>query len=513
MPRRGLFPARLFSASDIQMKNTTLLRLDNITKTYPGVVALDDVSLSFEPGTVHAIVGENGAGKSTLIKVITGAIAADSGAIEFLGKRLVHHNPVRSIEAGISAIYQEFNLFPHLSVAENVFANQYRTRAGLIDFGSLETRCREVMDRLGVEIDPRTLVKDLSVGYQQLVEIAKSLVKDVKLLIMDEPSAAMTDSELERVFAIVRRLRDEGVTILYISHRLDEIFDLCDTVSVFRDGRHVQTMPVAETDRSELIRLMVNRPLTDTFPHLDHTIGETVLEVRNVSTNLLNDVSFSVRRGERLGLAGLVGAGRTEVARVLFGADRPRSGQVLLRGVPISVRRPIDAIRHGIALVPEDRKQHGVMLHMSVEDNVTAVRLPDYADPVLGYIRQSMVSKAVNRYVDELRIKTPSPTQLVRNLSGGNQQKVVLAKWLLMDCEVIIFDEPTRGIDVGAKQEIYGLINDLAEAGKTIIMISSELPELLGMTDRIVVMADGSVTAEIETTEATQERIMALSAL
>jgi ribose transport system ATP-binding protein len=495
------------------MNSKTILQLKNITKTYPGVVALDDVSVLFETGTVHAIVGENGAGKSTLIKVITGAIGADKGEIEFLNSQLLHHTPIQSIEAGISAIYQEFNLFPQLSVAENVFANQYRTRAGLIDFESLEDRCHEVMERLGVEIDARTLVKDLSVGYQQLVEIAKSLVREVKLLIMDEPSAALTDSELERVFTIVRRLRDEGVTILYISHRLEEIFDLCDTVSVFRDGRHIRTMPVVETDRAELIRLMVNRPLTDTFPRLNHSVGETVLEVRNISTNLLDNVSFSVRRGERLGLAGLVGAGRTEVARILFGADRAESGEVLLNGTPISVRQPSDAIRHGIALVPEDRKQHGVMLHMSVEDNVAAVRLPDFASPFSGYIRQSQVRDSVSRYVDELRIKTPSLSQLVKNLSGGNQQKVVLAKWLLMNCEVIIFDEPTRGIDVGAKQEIYSLINNLAETGKTIIMISSELPELLGMTDRIVVMAEGSVAAEIETAEATQERIMALSAL
>lgn len=511
-PRRGT-PRRGASLNGVQMNDDIILQLRNITKTYPGVVALDNVSVSFRRGSVHAVVGENGAGKSTLIKTITGAVTADAGEIEFLGNQLLHHTPLRTIEIGISAIYQEFNLFPHMSVAENVFANKYETRAWIIDFEALERQCHEVMERLGVEIDPRTLVKDLSVGYQQLVEIARSLVKEVQLLIMDEPSAALTESELERVFGIVRHLRDEGVTVLYISHRLDEIFDLCDTVSVFRDGRHIQTMPVAETDRAELIYLMVNRPLTDTFPRISHTIGDTVLEVRDIKTSLLKGVSFSVRKGERLGLAGLVGAGRTEVARVIFGADRPESGEILLNGKPISIHQPSDAIRHGIALVPEDRKRHGVMLHMSVEDNIAAVRLPDFADPFIGYIRQSAVYESVRTSVDELRIKTPSLSQVVRNLSGGNQQKVVLAKWLLMDCEVIIFDEPTRGIDVGAKQEIYGLINQLAAIGKTIIMISSELPELLGMTDRIVVMAEGSIAAEIETAEATQERIMALSAL
>ena len=494
------------------MQGESILELKNITKSYPGVTALDDVSLSFERGTVHAIVGENGAGKSTFVKIITGAVQPDSGSLWFRGEPVESNDPQRAIRMGISAIYQEFNLFPYLSVAENVFANRYETRGGLVRFRALEERCRAITQRLGVDIDPRLPVSKLSVGYQQLVEIAKSLTHDVQVLIMDEPSAALTETELERVFSIVERLRNDGVTIIYISHRLDEIFVICDRVSVFRDGEHIETSPVADTSKERLIRLMVNRPMTDTFPDFTAQPGEVVLEVKNLKTDLLNDVSFSARRGERLGFAGLIGAGRTEVVRAVFGADAFEEGEVLMRGKPLRVSHPYDAIRRGIALIPEDRKKDGLLLHMSVAENVSSVNLDSFAG-FAGYIREAARKSAVSKYVDELRIKTPSINQLVKNLSGGNQQKVVLAKWLLVDCEVIIFDEPTRGIDVGAKQEIYQLINALAAAGKAVIIISSELPELLGMSDRVIVMAEGRVTAELETREASQERIMQLSAL
>ena len=489
-----------------------ILELRGVTKSYPGVVALDDVSLAFERGSVHAIVGENGAGKSTFIKVITGAVQPEKGELYFEGGLIEHNTPEKAIEIGISAIYQEFNLFPYLSVAENVFANRYETRAGLIRFGELEQRCRDVLDRLGVDIDPRTPVRNLSVGYQQLVEIAKSLTRNVQVLIMDEPSAALTESELDRVFDIVRRLKESGVTVIYISHRLDEIFQICDTVSVFRDGLHISTQSVGETNRGELIRLMVNRPLKDTFPALTPRSGPVVLEARKLTTHLLKGVSFAAHRGERLGFAGLIGAGRTEVARAIFGADKLADGEIELHGKKLHINHPSDAIRHGIALIPEDRKREGVLLHMSVADNVASVKLDDFGG-VGGYLRETEMRGAVEQYVRELRVKTPTINQSAKTLSGGNQQKVVLAKWLMMNCEVIIFDEPTRGIDVGSKQEIYKLINDLAEAGKTILIISSELPELLGMSDRIVVMAEGRKTAELDAREATQERIMELSAL
>ena len=334
------------------MEQEQILELRGVTKSYPGVVALDDVSLRFERGSVHAIVGENGAGKSTFIKVITGAVQPERGELYYQGSLVQHNSPEKAIEMGISAIYQEFNLFPYLSVAENVFANRYETRAGLIRFGRLERRCREVLNRLGVDIDPRILVKNLSVGYQQLVEIAKSLTRNVKVLIMDEPSAALTESELERVFGIVRRLKESGVTVIYISHRLDEIFRICDTVSVFRDGHHIRTTPVEETNRAELITLMVNRPLKDTFPVVETNVGQPVLEARNLTTHLLKGVSFTAHQGERLGFAGLIGAGRTEVARAIFGADQLAGGEVWLKGKKLRIGHPSDAIRHGIALIP-----------------------------------------------------------------------------------------------------------------------------------------------------------------
>jgi len=489
-----------------------ILELREITKIYPGVVALDTVSLKFKPGSVHAIVGENGAGKSTFIKIITGAVQSDQGALFFDGEHIRHNSPEKAIELGISAIYQELNLLPHLSVAENIFYNRYKTRAGLIDFKDLEERAYQIICRLGVDIDPRALVKDLSIGYQQLVEIAKSLSKNVKVLIMDEPSAALTDTELAHVFRIVEKLKQEGVAILYISHRLEEIFEICDEVSVFRDGRLVNTCAVKDTNKDALIKLMVNRHVSSIFPKVQFEKGERVLEVKNLCTRLLDNVSFSAYRGERLGFAGLIGAGRTEVARAVFGADHVESGDIFLNGELIRVREPSDAIKKGIALIPEDRKRQGALLHLSVGKNISIVNLKNLAGRI-GLIKRKKENAAVDQYVRELRIKTPTVRQLVKNLSGGNQQKVVLAKWLLVDSEIIIFDEPTRGIDVGAKQEIYALINALAEAGKVIILISSEMPELIGMTDRIIVMAEGRITGELETAQATQEKIMQLSSI
>jgi len=492
--------------------NECILELRDITKSYPGVVALDDVSLSFKSGTVHAIVGENGAGKSTFIKIITGAINPEVGEIFFQGEKINNNSPKKAIEMGISAIYQEFNLIPYLSVAENVFANNFKARAGFIKFRELEADCRQIMQRLGVDINPKVLIKNLSVGYQQLVEIAKSLTTNVKVLIMDEPSAALSENELEKVFSIVKKLKKEGVTIIYISHRLEEIFRICDEVSVFRDGKHIKTCPLSQTNKAELIESMVNRPMTDTFPESENEIGESILEAQNLTTHLLKGVSFKAYKGERLGFAGLIGAGRTEVARAIFGADSLDYGEIILNGKKIKNRSPNDAIKNGIALIPEDRKKQGVLLHMSVGHNISTVKLDSFAG-LSGLILKQREQAEVQKYVNYLKIKTPSIAQLVKNLSGGNQQKVVLAKWLLMNCEIIIFDEPTRGIDVGAKQEIYNLINSLAEAGKTIIIISSELPELIGMTDRIIVMAEGNVTAELNSAEATQQKVMQYSAL
>ena len=492
------------------MMEQKILELRHITKLYPGVVALDDVSLGFSRGEVHAIVGENGAGKSTFIIVITGAIAPTQGTLIFEGKQIEDNTPQKSMALGITAIYQELNLLKHLSVAENIYYNRYRKKRGLIDFRGMEEDAAKVLERLGVKIDPKMLVKDLSVGYQQLVEIAKSLSQDVKVMIMDEPSAALTNSELQYLFEIVKTLKQEGMAILYISHRMEEIFQLCDKVSVFRDGHYIKTMDVKDTTQEELIRLMVNRELNDTFPEFIPDRGEKVLEVQNVCTELLKDVSFEAYRGERLGFAGLVGAGRTETARAVYGADKMQKGEIRIKGRPVNIQSPEDAIKHGIALIPEDRKQQGLFLNMSVKDNISFVYAPRITN-VLGLINRNKEEEACRQQIEKLTVKTPTMRQLVKNLSGGNQQKVILGKWLLMNCDIIIFDEPTRGIDVGAKQEIYELINELARQGKAVILISSELPELMGMSDRVIVMAEGRISGELKKEQIHQEKILELA--
>ena len=492
------------------MMEQKILELRHITKLYPGVVALDDVSLGFSRGEVHAIVGENGAGKSTFIKVITGAIAPTQGTLIFEGKQIEDNTPQKSMALGITAIYQELNLLKHLSVAENIYYNRYRKKRGLIDFRGMEEDAAKVLDRLGVKIDPKMLVKDLSVGYQQLVEIAKSLSQDVKVMIMDEPSAALTNSELEYLFEIVKTLKQEGMAILYISHRMEEIFQLCDKVSVFRDGHYIKTMDVKDTTQEELIRLMVNRELNDTFPEFIPDRGEKVLEVQNVCTELLKEVSFEAYRGERLGFAGLVGAGRTETARAVYGADKMQKGEIRIKGRSVNIQSPEDAIKHGIALIPEDRKQQGLFLNMSVKDNISFVYAPRITN-VLGLINGNKEEEACRQQIEKLTVKTPTMRQLVKNLSGGNQQKVILGKWLLMNCDIIIFDEPTRGIDVGAKQEIYELINELARQGKAVTLISSALPELLGMSARVIVMAEGRISGELKKEQIHQEKILELA--
>lgn len=487
-----------------------ILELRSITKLYPGVVALNDVSLSFRRGEVHAIVGENGAGKSTFIKVITGAIAPTRGEIWFEGKKVENNSPQKALEMGISAIYQELNLLKHLTVAENIYYNRYKIKNGFIDFAAMEADSRRVLDQLGVKIDPKTLVKNLSVGYQQLVEIAKSVSRNVKVLILDEPSAPLTNNELKYLFDIVRTMREQNIAIIYISHRLEEVFALCDKVSVFRDGNFIDTLNVNETDKNELIRLMVNRELTESYPACKAERGEKVLEVRGLTTGLLKDVSFEAYRGERLGLAGLVGAGRTETARAIFGADRIKSGEIILKGQSVRIKSPSDAIKYGIVYLSEDRKQLGLFLNMSIMDNVLFSYLPNLCGK-LGLIRKSKGIEVCEEQIQSLAIKTPSAQQLVKNLSGGNQQKVIIAKWMLMNCDVIFFDEPTRGIDVGAKQEIYKLMNQLADEGKAVIMISSEMPELLGMSDRILVMHEGSIVGELNGKEANQEEVLRLA--
>lgn len=488
-----------------------VLELRDVTKLSPGVVALDDVTIGFKPGRVHAIVGENGAGKSTFIKAITGAIEPTEGTLIFDGMVQENNSPDRSLSQGIAAVYQEFSLVPYLTVAENIFLGRWPTKNGMVDHARMNREAAEVLNDLGVELHPRATAESLSVAYQQLVEIARAVSRDLRVLIMDEPSAPLTEREMDQLYRIVRRMRDDGTAVIYISHRLEEIFEVCDTVSVLRDGQHAATMPVEDTTEDHLVELMVDRPLDRVFPAPLPATGESVgtLRVEGLNTDYLTDVSFEAEGGKILGLAGLVGAGRTEVARALFGADPVKSGSVTLNGKEIKIRDPQTAVDQGVGLIPEDRKDQGLLLNMSVSENIVFASMEKITSK--GTLRKKRENEYSAEYIDAMNIRTPSPKTIVEGLSGGNQQKVVLAKWLMTDSKVLILDEPTRGIDVGAKQEIYDLMRQLAAQGMAIIMISSELPELMGMSDEIAVMHDGKVVAHMGADEATPEMIIGLA--
>jgi ribose transport system ATP-binding protein len=491
------------------MSELNILELRDIVKIYPGVVALNKVSIGFHPGEIHAIVGENGAGKSTLIKCITGCIEPSDGEIVFQGEVCKRLTPIEAFEKGIGAVYQEFNLVPFLSAAENIFYGREKKKGLFLDQETMNREAGAIIEELGITIDPRERIKDLTVAYQQMVEIAKTVSREVKFLIMDEPSAPLTLPEIESMFTVLRRLKQKGVTILYISHRMEEIFQIADRVTVLRDGLYIATLNTAETDRNELIRLMVGRELSGTYPQRTTEKGDVVLSVKNLCNDYIKNVSFELEKGEILGLGGLVGAGRTETVRAIFGADPLASGEIFLHGKPVRIKSPKEAIKHGIGLIPEDRKRHGVLQGLSVKVNVTFACLSALSKR--QWIESRKENDIIREQITNLRIKTPSESQAVKNLSGGNQQKVVLAKWLATKCDVLIFDEPTRGIDVGAKQEIYKLMRSLAEQGKSIIMISSEMTELLGMSDRIVVMHEGQIMGELDPRDATQETVLAMA--
>jgi ribose transport system ATP-binding protein len=488
-----------------------ILSVRNLTKTYPGVRALDAVSIDFERGEVHAIVGENGAGKSTLIKILTGAIQPDSGEIELEGVVHSSFSPHEAIfDLGISAIYQEFNLVPYLSIAENIFFGKEITRGILINMNKMCSETEKILDRLGMKINPRMLIKDLSVAYQQIVEISKAISRNVKILIMDEPSAPLTTNEVDRMFNLVRTLKQQGVTVIYISHRLGEAFQLADRVTVLRDGKYIKTLITKETNRQELIRLMVGRTLGEAYPEKKNKSEEVLLEVKNLCTEgLLKNISFRLCRGEILGFGGLVGAGRTELARVIFGADPIKTGEIYIEGKRVNIRSTSSAITKGIGLIPEDRKRHGILSEMTVKENISYSALRNLNR--VGIIMGKAEERIAQEFKEKLNIRTPDLGRKVKNLSGGNQQKVVLSKWLATKCKVLLFDEPTRGIDVGAKQEIYELITRLAEEGTGIVLISSELPELLGMCDRILVMRKGEISGSFKKGEATQDAILDLA--
>ena len=484
-----------------------VLSLKHITKRYPGVTALDDVSIDFKRGEVHALLGENGAGKSTLIKAIAGAVIPDEGEIVIEGRSFTKLDPLTAKNKGVEVIYQEFNLMGSLSAAENIgFGNQKGT---LVNMKKMREDAKAVFDRMGVNVDPDAIVEKLPTAQQQLVEIAKAISTNAKILIMDEPSAPLSVAEVEKMFAIVRALKESGVTIIYISHRLDELFEISDRVTVMRDGKYIQTLETAKTDRQELINLMVGRELSETYPVKEAEIGDVILSVDKLCGNGDKDISFELRAGEILGIAGLVGAGRTELARLLAGADPVESGEIYIKGEKAQIRTPSDAIGYGIGLIPEDRKQQGVFLEKPVRWNVSIANLRNLMKGIV--VDQKRERAQTEEFVDAFKIKTPSLDQMVKNLSGGNQQKVALAKTLATQSDVIIFDEPTRGIDVGAKQEIYQLMCQLAKQGKAIMMITSDMPELLGMSDRILVIANGRIAGELKKDEFSQVQVLRLA--
>lgn len=495
------------------MSNPVILEMKGIVKSFGPVKALKGVDFDLRAGEVHALMGENGAGKSTLMKVLTGIHKPNEGTIHYNGKQVEYSKPKEAMDDGIVIVHQELNMMNDLTVAQNIFIGREEISQGFfIDDNAANKKAKELFNLLKLDINPQEKVGHLTVGKQQMVEIAKALSMDAKVIVFDEPTAALTESEINELFAIIDDLRQKGVGITYISHRMDEIARITDRVTVMRDGEYVGTVNTKDTTKDEIIAMMVGRTIYED-PKAASAVPEdasVVLEVEHLNAgSTVKDVSFVLRKGEILGFSGLMGAGRTEVARLLFGADKKDSGTIKINGKEVDIKSPQDAIREGIGYLSEDRKRYGCIVDMTIANNTVMTNLDKYVHSFL--INDSEIVTASDKFVKSLRTKTPSSKQLVRNLSGGNQQKVVIAKWLEQDSDILIFDEPTRGIDVGAKSEIYTLMNELVAQGKSIIMISSELTEILRMSDRIVVMCEGRKTGELDISQATQERILALA--
>ena len=475
-----------------------ILKLTNVNKEFPGVKALTDMCFSLRPGEVHALVGENGAGKSTLMKILSGAYRKDSGTIEFEGREVEINSPKAAEKLGIATIYQELNLISRMTVAENVYLGRFPREKGAIQWKKMNEDAQALFDSFDIEMDVRKMVRSVSLAQRQIVEIIKAVSTNAKVVIMDEPTSSLTTRETEVLFRIIRTLKSKGIAIIFITHRLDEIFEICDRMTVLRDGCYIGTREISDITKSEMIAMMIGRELTQQYPERNASIRDVLLECKHMSDTKgrVKDVSFAVRGGEVLGFAGLVGAGRTEIMRLIFGADKRSQGQIFIRGKEVSIRNPRDAIANKIGFLTENRKEEGLFLRSTVRVNTVMVALKKIMVKGL-YFNFRKEKEEAEKYVKLLHIVTPSVNQKAMYLSGGNQQKVVLAKWLFSDSQIIIFDEPTRGIDVGAKREIYSIINQLAEEGKAVIVVSSDMEEILGISDRILVMHEGVISGEI----------------
>ncbi len=485
--------------------------LINISKSFGGIHALQDVTLKGKPGEIHALVGENGAGKSTLVKILSGACQRNSGTIKIDGVEVDINTPLNGRKAGIGIIYQEFSLVPELSVSENIFLHTLSEKGSFIKWREINSKAEKLIGSLGFNINPRDKVSDLSIASQQVVEIAKALSENVKVLILDEPTAVLTPNETILLFEIIRKLKQRGVSIIYISHRLEEVFDIADSITVIKDGRISGSSPISRINKDDVIKLMIGRKLDVFYPKRDKIPGKEIFRAENICIKgKVNNVGFSVREGEVLGITGLVGSGRSETVRAIFSADKKERGSLYFDEAEIKINTPSEAVRAGIGLVPEDRKTQGLILSLSIKNNISITTLDNLSNR-LGIIRRSIEKRNITQLIQKLAIKTESPEKAVSDLSGGNQQKVVLAKWLAAGCKLLLLDEPTRGVDVGAKLEIYNLINELVDKGLIIVMISSDITEVIGMSDRILVMKQGEVKGILEKNEFSEENILRMS--